>query len=388
MRARLFIIICITMMVYTAVADEVQVVSSESALLEAVRKATPGAVIGIEQGEYNGGLYIEAIHGAPDRPIHIKGMNPNNPPIFRGGTNGIHFSSISHVVIEDIHFTETTGNGLNIDDGGTFDTPSHHIVLRRVMVSQVGPEGNRDGIKLSGVQDFVLDDCTIEFWGDAGQGVDMVGCKRGLIENSKFRHRPDVHAAGIQTKGGTRDIHIRHNYIEGTARGINIGGSTSLAVFRPEPQGFEAKDILVEGNLFIRTQSPVAFVGVDGAVVRNNTLYHPGRWALRILQENQADGFVPCRNGVFSDNIVVFRSSEWAHGGVNIGPHTAVETFAFARNVWFCEDNPSNSTPSLPTAEEDGLIGVDPMLNKPSENDYSLHPISSAQGRGHTGLIE
>ena len=33
----------------------------------------------------------------------------------------------------------------------------------------------------------------------------------------------------------------------------------------------------------------MAFVGVDGSVVRYNTIYRPEKWVVRILQENTAD---------------------------------------------------------------------------------------------------
>jgi hypothetical protein len=119
----------------------------------------------------------------------------------------------------------------------------------------------------------------------------------------------------------------------------------------------EARNLRVEGNTFVGTAAPVAFVGVDGAVVRFNTIERPGRWVLRILQETKAPGFVPCRNGEFSDNTVVFDSAHWSEGGVNIGAGTAPETFKFARNWWYCADNPERSRPRLPTAEVDGTYG-------------------------------
>src|SRR6185436_17236812 len=123
---------------------------------------------------------------------------------------------------------------------------------------------------------------------------------------------------------------------------------TGLQFFRPKPQGYEARAIRVEGNTFIGSDAPVAFVGVDGAVVRFNTIYRPHKWALRILQETHAPGFVPSRGGVFEDNVVVFRLEGWIEGGVNIGPGTAPATFRFARNAWYCEDRPERSRPSLP----------------------------------------
>lgn len=165
---------------------------------------------------------------------------------------------------------------------------------------------------------------------------------------------------------------------------MNLGGSTGLAYFRPRVLGYEAKDVVVEGCVFDGCQTAVAFVGVDGAVVRFNTIYRPGRWAMRILQETTDAAFVPSRGGVFEDNIVVFRSDHWGEGGVNVGPKTAPETFRFARNVWYCEDRPERSRPTLPTKEVDGLVGKDPMFKDAEKGDFGLKSASPASGRGST----
>ena len=309
--------------------------------------------------------------------------------MFRAGTNGMQLSEAAHLELRDLQFIGATGNGLNIDDGGTFeDNPAVHITLTRLRVTDVGPEGNRDGIKLSGVQDFRVQDCVIERWGDGGSAIDMVGCHRGLIEGCLMRHQEGTGGTGVQAKGGTADIIVRRCRFEHAgSRAVNIGGSTGLQFFRPQPpQGCEAKDIIVEGNVFVGSLAPVAFVGVDGAIVRFNTIYMPGRWALRILQETREPGFVPSRNGQFTDNIVVFRSDAWSEGGVNIGPGTAPETFVFARNAWHCSDRPDRSAPQLPTPETDGLVGADPLLADPEGGDFSLRENSPAAGRGHTAF--
>ena len=167
---------------------------------------------------------------------------------------------------------------------------------------------------------------------------------------------------GVQCKGGTSAIVIRRNRFEHAGgRGVNIGGGTGLPYFRPPltagAEHAEARDIRVEGNTFVGAMTPVAFAGVDGAIVRFNTIVRPARWAVRILQENKAPGFVACRNGQFTDNVIVFESSRWSEGGVNIGAGTAPETFTFARNWWYCADQPERSRPKLPTTETDGVYG-------------------------------
>ncbi len=142
----------------------------------------------------------------------------------------------------------------------------------------------------------------------------------------------------------------------------------------------------MEGNTFIGGGAPVAFVGVDGASVRFNTIFHPKRWALRILQENREPSFVPSRNGEFSNNLVAFDSRDWAEGGVNIGPATASETFTFARNWWFCLDDPARSRPKLPVEETGGVYGKDPLFRDAEHGDVRLQPGTPANGVGADAL--
>jgi hypothetical protein len=295
----------------------------------------------------------------------------------------VHLSDVAHLEIQGLVIEGAPANGLNVDDGGTFETPSHHVVLRDVTVRDCGRRGNEDGIKLSGVEDFLLEGCTVERWGRGGSAVDMVGCRRGLIDGCTIRDgERDAAATGIQAKGGTRDVTIRGcRFDHAGSRAVNIGGSTGLAYFRPGPEGFEAKDIAVEGCTFVGSEAPIAFVGADGATVRWNTFYRPRKWFLRILQETREPGFVPCRNGRFTDNLVAYRSDEVATP-VNVGPDTAPDTFGFARNYWFCIDDPARGPPRLPVAEEDAAGGKDPLFRDAEGGDLSLDERSPARAHG------
>jgi hypothetical protein len=264
-------------------------------------------------------------------------------------------------------FTQLKQNGLNIDDGGATAKPesAHHVSLRGLKISDIGADGNNDGIKLSGIWDFTVVDCVIERWGTkGGSAIDMVGCHRGTIERNMIRHNdPEPgNCTGVQSKGGSSEILIYANRFEHAGgRAVNIGGSTGLPFFRPALNAggghAEAKNIRVEGNRFIGGMTPLAFVGVDGAVVRFNTIERPSRWALRILQENKGADFVASRNGQFTDNVIVFESARAPDANVNIGAGTAPETFVFARNWWYASDHPERSRPKLPTAEIDGVYG-------------------------------
>src|SRR5436190_11303511 len=189
----------------------------------------------------------------------------------------------------------------------------------------------------------------------------MVVCHRGVIEGCTIKHtEPEPpNCTGVQAKGGTSEITVRRNRFENAGgRAVNIGGSTGLKFFRPPlangTNNAEARDIRVEGNTFVGSSAPIAFVGVDGAIVRFNTIEKPSRWAVRILQETKGPQFVACRNGEFTDNTVLFEANR---GTVNVGGGTQPQTFKFARNWWYCVDYPGRSRVSLPVPEADGVYG-------------------------------
>jgi hypothetical protein len=362
-------------------------VNNAAEFRHAISRAEPGTRILLSPGTYGGGFHFSNLHGTSGKPIVIAAADPSNPPVLTGDT-GLQLSDPAYVELHDLVISRCSLNGLNIDDGGTYETPARHIVIRGLKVTDIGPTGNRDGIKLSGVVDFRIENCRLERWGiGSGSGIDMVGCHRGNITGNTLLHVDTTTATGIQCKGGTSGITIRGNRFEHAGgRAINIGGSTGLEFFRPPlkpgESHAEAKDITIEGNTFVGGGTPVAFVGVDGAVVRFNTIYHPERWAMRILQETRQPGFVPSRNGVFSHNIVAFRSDRWVEGGVNIGPGTAPESFRFERNWWYCTDQPLHSRPRLPGTEIEGVYGQSPRFKNASAGDFSLEPDSPARDVG------
>lgn len=356
----MFVVMFLGLSAVLSAAEAIEV-RDDAGLRAALRGAGPGTVIRVAPGRYQPGVFVANLQGTAQRPIVIEGADPERPPLFEGGSTAWQLSDCAHLVLRNLATRGQRANGINIDDGGSFDTPSHHLLLEKIHVADVGPAGNYDGIKLSGVVDFTLRDCTIEGWG--GQAVDMVGCHRGVIDGCTFRGKAGFSQdAGPQTKGGSSQIAIRRClFLDGGSRAVNIGGSTGLAYFRPRGALYEARDITVEGCIFVGSQAPLAFVGVDDAVVRYNTIYRPDKWVLRILQETTEPGFAPCRHGRFERNLVVFRRADVAIP-VNIGPHTAAETFVFADNLWYCEDRPQSSRPALPAAETGGVYGVDPQL--------------------------
>jgi len=327
-------------------------------LRNAISRAQPGDIISLATGHYGNGILISKLNGSKNKPITISAADPKNPPLFEGGKVAIHLSSCNYLTLSDLVISGCQANGINADDGGLLDTPSLGLVFKNITIKDIGPTGNRDGLKLSGLKHFTISKCHFSGWG--GSAIDMVGCREGLINQSRFYGKSGFsQSSGIQTKGGSENIRIESNYFnQAGGRAINLGGSTGLQFFRPEVRDFEAKSISVSGNRFLGSQAPIAFVSSIDCQVRYNTFVSPGKWVIRILQEQTTDRFKPCQNGDFSSNLIVY--SRQIRTFVNVGAHTKAETFSFRNNAWFCIDG--NQRPSLPVKEIEGVYQIDPKV--------------------------
>jgi hypothetical protein len=119
-------------------------VSSRDELQRAIREARPATKILIAPGNYDGGLSFEGVVGTPGKPIVVSAADPDKPPVFRGGGSGFHFSKAAQVELHSLVLEGARGNGLNMDDGGAAQHPSHHIVLKNLVIRDVDP-GCRSG---------------------------------------------------------------------------------------------------------------------------------------------------------------------------------------------------------------------------------------------------
>lgn len=370
-----------TLALSAAAADQSATVAvrNDASLRQALREAQPGTRIQILPGRYAPEVYAAGLQGSAELPIVIEGQDPADRPVFEGGRQGWHLSGCSYVTIRGLVIRGAKTNGMNIDDGGRSGAGARQITVEDVTVSDIGPRGNFDGIKMSGVDDFVVRRCTIEGWG--GQAIDMVGCHRGSIEDCVFRGKDGFSQnAGPQMKGGSSEVRVQRCRFEGPImRGVQLGGSTGLEFFRPRGANYEARGLIVEDCLFQGGDAAVTFVGVDGAVFRFNTIVRPQPWVLRILQETTAAEFLPCRNGRFERNLIVYRAGD-LRSVVNVGSNTRSDTFTFADNLWYCEDRPARGQPDLPTTETNGVYGVDPQLTE--RKGWLVPQAAAARGFG------
>ncbi|MFP4343669.1 MAG: hypothetical protein ACLFU8_03145 [Anaerolineales bacterium] len=356
----------------------------------AVEEAVPGTAVRIHAGTYAEVVYVDGLAGTAEAPIWIGGAPGEARPIIEGGGEGLHLSRVRYLIVHDLEVRQTEHNGINCDDGGEYVDPeaTRHVIFRDLYIHDVGGTGNQDCLKLSGVDDYYVLESEFARCGGgiSGSGVDHVGCHGGLLVGNIFR---EMSGNAVQCKGGSEDIEIRANWIDGGGqRAVNMGGSTGFTYFRPplsttEPN-VEARDIRVVANVIRGSVAPLAFVGCVDCLAAHNTIVDPENWLLRILQETTSTGehtFLECQNNAVINNLFYFDRSALSTY-VNIGPDTLPETFIFANNLWYAHDDPAQSEPNLPVAETDGIVGQNPQLVDPAGENYHLQTGSPATGAG------
>ncbi len=339
---------------------EVITVNNNDALRSAISRATSGTTIMIAAGDYSGGLDVRNVSGDPEARITIRGADPSNRPVFKGGSQAMHLADCNYLTLADFIVDGCTINGLNFDDGGSIPTPMHHLILENVTVKHIGPRGNHDGLKMSGVDQFIIRNCRFTGWG--GSGIDMVGCHQGVVEDCYFHGEAGFeNSEAIQMKGGCADILVQCCFFDRAGgRGLNLGGSTDLPYFRPSVSDYEATRLLVAGNRFYGCQAPVAWPTANDNRVVQNTVVLPDKWIGRILQETRDPRFKSSHDGTFEKNVVVFDRRVGQPEFINVGPGTAPETWKFIGNAWF--DTEGSRKPSLPGTETGSVHQVDPKL--------------------------
>ena len=356
----------LTIVMSQAVFAEQRVVSNNEELASALEAAAPGDEIVLQPGTYTGGVYREGL-----RQVIIRSADPAKQAVIEGGDYGLMLSDAVDVTIANLTFRKQAGIGINIDDAESHETPSSGIKLLNVTVRDMSEAGNHDGIKLSGVKDFLIDGCRVENWGNDGSAIDFVGSHYGLVQNCWLRHKAlEIGGSGIRPKGGAKFITIRANRIElpiGNGRAIQAGGSTDSEYFRfvDGDSNYEARGIVMEGNVIIGSGAPFSWVNIDGGIAHHNLVHRPGQWVIRVLNENPETDIVDTRNGQFHDNVVVINDTdEEFNEAVNSSDETHPESFIFARNQWFNISNPTldGSKPALPAEEVDGVYGQKPSV--------------------------
>lgn len=368
-------------------------------ITRAARSISPGTAIYLHAGTYPGGTFLPPLRGTAAQPIWIMGDPSEARPVIAGGSQGLYLTRPRYVVLQNLEIRDTADNGINVDDGGEVTNldAAGFVVFRDLDIHDTGhqPSGVANCLKMAGVNDFFVLSSSFARCGNGPRsgatGIDGVGVHRGKLSFNRFIANG---FGGVQFKGGSSDIEIRSNLFQNTGwRGVNMGGSTGAAFFRPpltdSSLNFEAARIQVLANVFDGSEAAAAFVGCLDCQFSHNTVVNPSKWVLRILQETLTIGrytFARAGNGVVAGNIFYFRRSDLnAEEDINVGTNTNPQSFSLVRNLWYAHDAPAQSGPRLPVLfgnRSGDLIGTDPSFVDARDGNFHLAAGSVARAAG------
>ena len=143
-------LIFMTLLSLTAQARILEIGSGAAyqALAAAAADAMPGDTIMYLAGEYAGGEFVANLQGSPDAWILLM-AEPGKTVHLRGGSSAIQFTDPAYLHIRGLSFSGQTGNGMNIDDGGSYDTPAHNLIIEDCSWNGNDTTGNNDLLKLT-----------------------------------------------------------------------------------------------------------------------------------------------------------------------------------------------------------------------------------------------
>lgn len=217
-----------------------------STIQDAIDASAPGDTIIVHPGTYSENLVMKTTDVtliSSDGPA-VTTILPADPELDTIRISGADGTTIQGFAI--VGGTNPQTNAVHvhgIDDG--YDLASDITITGNVIT-----RGEGDGIKLSKVSDIVIDGNTITGGGDRESGIDLVGGERIVITNNTLL---DMGYVGISLKGGSTDLIVQDNVIDGAAHtGIEIGGYTNLANYIPGflevGNTYEISNVLVSGN--------------------------------------------------------------------------------------------------------------------------------------------
>lgn len=376
-----FILLSLCSLILFPLSAQVIHVGSEyefTNIAAAAPTAQPGDTLLIHEGTYPGGQFIYDLQGTADQWITIKNA-PGESVVFQGSTEALHFIDPAYVKVSGLIFEQQTGNGVNCDDGGNYETPALHMIFEDCIFRDMNASGNNDLLKLSGLDSFEVRNCQFLNGASGGSGIDMVGCHYGTFTDNYFEN---MGSNAFQVKGGSAHIRIERNFFRNAGqRTLNLGGSTGLAFFRPDTAHYEAANIQVYSNIIVGSWAAVAYVGSVNVEVVNNTIYLPENWVIRILQETvDPERFLECGDNSFINNIVYMNNGLSTE--TNIGPNTRPETFTFSHNLWYNAHNTSWNGPNIPVNDDHIILNEDPGFENVVEDNFAISPVSPAAGSG------
>ncbi|MGZ2484907.1 polysaccharidase protein [Rhizobium pisi] len=216
---------------------------SAFATLSAVEslKLKPGDSVLLAAGSVFNEQFDLKYSGSVSAPITIGSYGAGDAPVIRGGTNGIHGSSASNIVVENIKITDTGANAIYAGSVSNW-------TVRNVEVTNAGLSGKAGSVSFQFSQNITIENSTITgvradgIWMDKVNGVTLV--------NNVVSHNQGSVADAIQLNDSS-NILIKGNYLDQTAANSNKG---VLVLIRAENAVVE-DNTLVGGGFGVSAQA-------------------------------------------------------------------------------------------------------------------------------------
>ncbi|KLK93404.1 hypothetical protein AA309_08720 [Microvirga vignae] len=218
---------------------------------EAVNRAKPGTAVMVKAGVYTENVTLRT-NGAQDLPIQIISADGRGKAQIKPADNAkdtLQVAGVDHIVIDGMSIAGPTSASRNavhvyVNLNNTFDPPKNIVLKNNDIAALAG-----DGIKVSKAEYvYVLNNRITGSTGEE-EGIDFVGVHHGVIGHNEIK---GAHGAAINIKGGSYDILVEGNHIDGAGKhGIGVGGYTGEEFFWPGfigTESYEARDIRVVGN--------------------------------------------------------------------------------------------------------------------------------------------
>lgn len=362
-----------------------------------LKQLNPGDTLELAPGDYDHGLPLHGLAGAPGSPIVIRG--PRTTPYARFiARPGAHTVSIINSAWIEIHNLELDGRGLPVNAvrAEAHSNWAHHITLERLTITGHGEDQSVAGIATfcptwgwSIRNNIIVGAGTGMYLGNSDGSAPFVG---GLIEhnvivdtigyNLQIKHqneRPRI--AGMPVEKSITII--RHNVFSKSAK------SSSGKMARPNLlvghwplSGPGAEDFYaIYGNFFYQNPSEALFQGEGNVVFYSNVLVNTRGDAINIQPHNA----VPRHIDIFHNTVIAAATGIRVSGGDPAYTQQVVANAVFASTPIIGGAQQANKTGPLAAAANYltapfaplGQLDLSPRLGRLTTGPFNIAQESS-----------
>ena len=323
---------------------------------------------------------LDLVHGTPQRPITIRGLDPRRPSRIDADRYGIRLVRPAYVRLENIEIIGASIHGLVVDgsakplDESRLDAdPSRGITIQNVTIKRTGPRGTRHAMVIRHVNDVQIESGTIESW--AGSGIEVIGCRNVDIREMTLRGSEDAdQRSGIRVRAGSAQVTIERCLIENAGhQAICVGGKSSESEWQT-PLGadtdaasvFEASSVYISDCTLIGGLCSVALCHAEHVNVQQSTLIRPRDAVISIRRPQNDPRFGALETSSFGNCLIA-----WEDGDVvrllHLGRGATADQLFLESNLWWGAEatkamdalGPFPGTIALPQVTD-----IDPQLDE------------------------